>query len=930
MFRTCSRALAILALVLSVAVPAGAQVTITSPKAHLGHNVGDDYYLATYADMIGYWKVLDGQSDRMVLVDIGQTAEGRTQTMAIVTSPENLEKLDYYKGISQKLAHAEGLTDDEARKLAAEGKAIVWIDGGLHATEVVGAQQLIEMVYQLVSRTDAETMRFLNDVIVLCVPANPDGMDLVSGWYMRRPDPLKRSTMGVPTLYEKYAGHDNNRDSYMVNLPETENMHRVLYREWFPQIMYNHHQTGPVGTVVFMPPFRDPFNYYYDPLIPLGVEAVGTAMHSRFVAEGKPGSTMRSGAPYSTWWNGGLRTTTYFHNMIGLLTEIIGNPTPIEIPLVPTKLLATGDYPFPILPQKWVMRQSIDYEVSANRAVIDIASRYRDTLLFNMYKMGKNAIEKGSQDTWTMTPKKVNAAMALVAKERPPQAESAVPERYAAFFSRTVPTKYLDVLRTPDARDPRGYIVPADQPDFPTAIKFVNTFIKNGITVQRATATFQVGGKTYPAGSYILKGAQAFRPYVLDAFEPQDHPDDFAYPGGPPRPPYDSAGWTLAFTMGVGFDRILEPFDGPFEVVTDLQKPPAGVVAMPKGKKAAGYLLSSQVNETFRAINRLIKAKEDVYRLTKPATIDGTAWAAGTVYVAARATTATAVRKLADEFGLNLTGTVSKVPAAAMKLRPVRVGLWDRYGGSMPSGWTRLILEQFEFPFEVVYAPTLDAGGLAAKYDVLVFVDGAIPERETTGPDPFMGGQPKAEDVPAEYRDRLGSISLAKTIPQLRQFVDAGGRLLAIGGSTAVAAHFGLPVTDALVEKSPRGEQKPLGSDKFYIPGSVLSAAIDPTSPLAWGMSSRADVFFDNSPAFTLAPDAGLKGLQPVAWFDSAKPLRSGWAWGQGYLEGTTAVIDAAVGKGHVFLYGPEIAFRAQPHGTYKLLFNGIYYGGGM
>jgi hypothetical protein len=264
-----------------------------------------------------------------------------------------------------------------------------------------------------------------------------------------------------------------------------------------------------------------------------------------------------------------------------------------------------------------------------------------------------------------------------------------------------------------------------------------------------------------------------------------------------------------------------------------------------------------------------------------------------------------------------------------MKLRPVRIGLWDRYGGSMPSGWTRFIFEQFGFPFDVVYPQALDAGGLSARYDVLVFPDGAIPEREGGGPDVFMGGQPRAEDIPAEYRDRLGNVSVAKTVPALKQFVEDGGLLVAVGSSTSIARHLDLPVVNALTEKNPRGEEKTLASDKFYVPGSVLAAAVDTTSPLAWGMSARTDVFFDNSPAFRLAPDGGLKGLKPVVWYDSPKPLRSGWAWGQGYLENALAAIDAAVGKGHVFLFGPEITFRAQPHGTYKLLFNAIYYAGG-
>src|SRR6266404_5996719 len=345
-----SRFLLIIVCVLAIQ----AQTRITSPKEQFGFNIGDDYVLANYTQYVDYLKKLDAESDRMTVEEIGTSSEGRPIYLAIITSPENLKNLARYKEISQRLAHAEGLTEEQARSFAAEGKAVVWIDGGIHATEVLGAQQLIENLYQLVSRTDPETMRFLNDVIVLNCLVNPDGMELVSDWYMREPEPAKRSTDNIPRLYNKYAGHDDNRDFYMTALSESEAINRVLYRDWFPQIVYNHHQTGPAGAVMFSPPFRDPFNYYLDPLVITLLDEVGAAMHSRFVMEGKPGVTSRSGATYSTWWNGGLRTSPYFHNQIGLLTETIGNPTPVDIPFVAAQVLPKTDQPLPISSQqKW-------------------------------------------------------------------------------------------------------------------------------------------------------------------------------------------------------------------------------------------------------------------------------------------------------------------------------------------------------------------------------------------------------------------------------------------------------------------------------------------------------------------------------------------------------------------------------------------------
>jgi hypothetical protein len=823
-----------------------AQTRITTPKEEFGFNIGDDYQLVNYTQYVAYLKKLDRESDRLTVREIGKSSEGRTMYLAIVTSPENQRKLARYQEIAERLAHAEGLTEDQAKALAEEGKAVVWIDGGLHATEVLGSQQLIENIYQLVSRNDAETVRFLNDVIILNCLVNPDGMELVSNWYMKERDPLRRTMNGLPRLYNKYAGHDDNRDFYMTALAETDAINKTLFRDWFPDIVYNHHQTGPAGTVMFSPPFRDPFNYYLDPMVITLLDEVGASMHSRFAAEGKPGVTSRSGANYSTWWNGGLRTSPYFHNQIGLLTEAIGNPTPMEIPFVADRALPKTDTPFPIDPQqKWHFRQSIEYSITANRAVLDYASRNKDRLLFDTYRMGMNSIDRGSRDTWTTTPQRLRNA------------------------------KTFDRLRTPAARDPRGYIVPADQPDFLTATKFINALIKNGVTVHRATSTFKVGDKSYPAGSFVVKTAQAFRPQVLDMFEPQDHPDDFAYPGASPTPPYDIAGWTLAFQMGVMFDRILDSFDGPFEKLDQEALPPAGKVT--DLANPAGYLLSHEVNDSFIAVNRLLQSKESVYWMKSPLTANGKTYPAGTQFIPASSNVLAKLQRMAQDIGLSFDAVDTKPAGDAIALRPKRIALWDRQGGSVSSGWTRYILEKFEFPFTVVMPDALERPTLSEKYDVLILVD------DTT----------------------------STPVTQLKRFLEDGGTILAIGNSTKLAYQLNLPVTDALANLTRRD---------FYVPGSILQSRVDNTKPLAYGMPTYADFFFDSSPAFRVKP-----GADAIAWYDSAEPLRSGWAWGQKSLENAATVVEMNVGKGKLVLYGPEILFRSQPHGTYKLFFNGIF-----
>ncbi|MBL9188663.1 MAG: hypothetical protein JNK23_14370 [Opitutaceae bacterium] len=880
---------------------------ITSPKEHFGFAIGDDYHLATYTQTEAYFKKLAAESDRVRLVDMGRTEEGRTQWMLVISAPENIKALARHKETAQKLARAEGVTEAQARALAAAGKAVVWIDGGLHASETVGSHQLIETAWQLASATDPEMLRILKDVIVLCAHANPDGQELVSSWYMREPEPAKRVLTVTPRLYQKYIGHDNNRDFYLSSQKESTNLNRQLYLEWFPQILYNHHQSGPVGTVIFTPPFRDPFNYNYDPLVIVGVQALGTAMQGRFLQEGKPGATSRSGANYSTWWNGGLRTTAYFHNIIGLLTEIIGNPTPMRIPLVARRQLPSGDIPAPVAPQVWHYRQSIEYSLSANRAILDYASRQRETLLFNIWRMGQNSIDRGNRDSWTTRPSRLDEITRLAEADREGIEPEESPDPSAE--SRTTPTrrlaqKYWDLLRKPEWRDPRGYILPADQTDFPTAVKFINSLVKTGIAIHRATADFEVAGKKYPAGSYIVKAAQAFRPHVLDMFEPQDHPNDFRYEGGPPNRPYDVAGYTLALQMGVKFDRVLEAFDGPFQRLPygQLQTPPAAGIPA-----SAGWSFSRAENNSFILANRLLKAGVDLSTSTRT----------GDFYVPASARAA--LEKSLAGLGVTLRAAPS-APADLRKATPPRIALWDRYGGSMPSGWTRWLFEQFEFPFDVVFAPQIDAGKLREKYDVIVFVSSAIPAAGTRPP---PSARPR--NLPPEYESHLGRITPDKSVPALKEFLQAGGSIVTIGSSTNLAYHLGLPIQSALTERGADGKLRNLPDEKFYIPGSVLTARFNPADPLAWGMPEQADVFFDRSPAFRFGSEAAAAGLRRVGWFDSDKPLRSGWAWGQNHLKDAVTVATAKVGAGRLHLMGSEVAFRGQTHGTFKLLFNALH-----
>lgn len=862
----------------------GVKAQIITPKEHFGFNIGDDYHLANFSQTEAYFKKLAQQSDRILYQVIGKTEEGRDQPMLIVSSPENLAKLSHYKNISQRLARAE-LAEQEAKQLAKEGKSVVWIDGGLHATETVGMHQLIEIAYLLASRNDEETLNILNNCIVLLTHANPDGQELVSNWYMRESTPEKRSLSYLPKLYQKYAGHDNNRDFFMLNLKESQNIARQLFIEWNPQIMYNHHQTAPAGAVVAGAPYRDPFNYVFDPLVITGIESIGAAMATRLYAENKPGYTQRGGSVFSTWYNGGLRTTTYFHNTIGLLTEIIGGPNPFEIPLVPSRLLPNSNTHYPVIPQTWHFKQSIDYSTSLNYAVLNYAAKYKDEVLFNIYRMGRNSIEKGSKDTWSLSPSKVAVVEQAI--------ENLKKQNKELRNQRQNPKQALDsLLKNPKYRDPRVYIISAHQDNPVTTVKFLNALSANGIRIEQAKEAFTHNGKQYPAKSFIIRTNQAFRPHILDMFEAQDHPNDFEYAGGPPIPPYDAAGWTLAYLMHINFDRAYDDVKGNFETLPYGEPVNVIVQTLPNNKF---FLLSNKENETFRLVNELLSKKEKVYR-----TVEGN-------FIIANNSVS---KQILSASGVVVAG-VDKLPKETKVLKPLRIALWDTYGGSMPSGWTRFLFEKYGFNFELVFAPDLDKGNLNAKYDVIVLPSNAIIRPESNLPNN------KPNNIPEPYASQWGSMTIEKTLPQLEQFIKNGGHIIAVGNSAKIAEDLKIGVTNHLVD----AQGKPLKREIFYTPGSVLTAAIDINTVSGKGYPQQIDLYFSNNNVYKIN-DPHIK---PILWFSSEKVLKSGWSWGEKYLKDGVIGFEKQIEKGKLTVFTSDITFRAQTHGTFKLLFNNLY-----
>lgn len=728
-------------LAVCLVLPAAAQVPaqVPAPSDVFGFEPGADFQVADYGQMLDYFRRLDAASDRVRLVEIGRSAQGRPLVMLVLSSADNLARLDRWRSASARLARAR-LDEDQARALAREAKAVVWIDGGLHATELAGSQMSPLLAYRVATEASPEMARIRDEVILLLMPVmNPDGLDLVAGWY-RSQLGTPFETTAPPWLYHAVAGHDNNRDWFMHNLPETAAVSRVLYEEWFPQIVVDHHQSAPAGARIFIPPFADPVNPRIHPGVTAAVNLVGSAMASRFAVEGMPGVV--SGQSYSMWWNGGMRTVPYFHNMVGILTEVAhASPTP--------RLYAREDLPATVggrVPDgtqvlhadPWHgglsrLSDAVDYMVTASVGVLDLAARLREHWLLNVYRMGRDAIARGT------------------------------------------------------AEAPYAYVVPAGQRDPGEAHALVDALRRGGVEVHRALAPFAAGDTTYAAGSFVLYTAQAFRPYLMDLLEPQVYPDRRLYPGGPPEPPYDLTGWTLPLQMGVRVDRVAAPFDVLAVPVTAPVRPEGGV----DGTAGYGYLLAPGPNAAAEAINRLVAAGEAVAWAGRPFTHGGRTYPAGTAVVAAAPATADRVAALARAHGLVFEGVDDAPPVPLYRLGRPRVGIYKSWVAGADEGWTRWLLESYAFAVDTLHDADVRGGDLSG-YDVLI-----LPDQR---PEAILHGHAPGT-MPAPYTGGLGDEGVAA----LRRYVEAGGTLVAFDSASDFAIErLGLPVRNAAAGVSTR------------------------------------------------------------------------------------------------------------------------------
>ncbi len=883
---------------------------LPAPEAFFGFQLGADRKLANWDRLLDYYRRLDA-SDRMTMVELGKSSEGRPFVALFISSPANLTALEKYRQINLRLADPRGIPESEIRTLVSTGKAVIVQSFALHSSEVAASQTAAEYVYDSLTRTDDEATRMRDEVISIVLPSiNPDGTQMIADWYNKYVGTPSEAA-GLPWLYQKYAGHDNNRDAFQMNLPESQHVARVLFREWIPQAFVDHHQMGNAGPRIFIPPYANPVRPSADPLVWREIAWWGAHMGYKLEDAGKTGAI--GDAIYSGWGHMGFHWITPFHNIAGMLTESASArlATPIHQPL---ESLRGGPRNLPAYEAQtnmpsvwpggwWRVRDIVEQQKITAWATVDIAARNRETVLWNHYQKAKRQTERGA------------------------------------------------------AGETKAYVIPASQHDPLTAVKMVNKLLDQGIEVQRASRAFAVGSAKYEAGSFIVPMAQPKMGVVRWMLGRTSYPDNTHTRDRSNNPirPYDMSTDTMTEFMGVRSDPVGEaiPADAAVKLTAHVR------VSGRATPSAAGYVLDGRLNDSFVAVNRLLARNVPVRRVTATA---GPLRAGDFIVAGGHAE---AVADAASATGVDFTPLAGAIPAGAVELRAPRIALYQRYGGgNMDEGWTRLMLEQFQFPFKSVMEAEIRAGGLNAKYDVIVLPSDSMAAMAGTLPpaanaaaapaarggggragagggrgggrggaggrggrgvaavavdNPARGGGagPESGVTPPEFRNNgFGPEGVAA----LQEFVTRGGTLVAFAAAGDLPIQrFNLPVRNVVAGLSATS------STPFWCPGSTLKITVDPSRPGAFGMPSSAfATFLAGSQVYEVSDPARRGDVEVLASYVDKDVLQSGWLLGESAIAGKAAAVSVKLGAGRVVLLGFRAQHRAQTHGTYKFVFNAL------
>ncbi len=714
--------------------------TIQSPEKTFGFKMGTDRKLINWQQIHDYFRMLDANSNRLKLVELGKTTLNRPMLMAIIGSAETMHSLDKYKSIQQKLGRPYTIESDAAQTLIREGKLVLLITMNIHSTEIAASQESVELAYELVTSETPDVQNIRDKVIILMVPSlNPDGQDMVTKWYLKDVDTDYEGSR-MPMKYHFYADHDNNRDWFFFNLAESRHVAKVLYHDWYPEIVMDQHQMGSRGARLFLPPYADPVNPNVQPSLMANVNMLGKHVVADMHDAGFTG--LVTGTIFNAFFEGTMSKTPLWHNRIGILTEAasVNIASPVFFPK--TSLHGMG-IDLPEYSQQtnflapwpggwWHLRDIIEYEKAATYSILKLAATYKTKFKQNFYRLNKQAITEGQ------------------------------------------------------TKAPYAYLIPPGQNDPNNAVEMLKRLRIANVDIYEAQENFHTTRGDFPEGTFIIPLAQPGRAYIKDLMEIQQYPNLREYPGGPPRQPYDVTAWTLPLQ----FDVKTLALDNPLHVKMKKVDPQLTITSTVE----PGYVaVERRFNHSYKLINSLAQSGVPIHQLSK----DWQQLKRGTFIINATTKNLHLIQQKCKE----LQVPVGKIAdSAGMPVTPVKEARIAIYQPWLPwvydEGWLRLVLDNFGFKYSILHNEDFTKlKNLRDKFDILIF--------GSEGSSWIVNGKGEKQSAPRlgepkirkQYKGGIGKDGTR--IAQL--FMKTGGRVLFLGDACNFAIdELHLPVDNPL------------------------------------------------------------------------------------------------------------------------------------
>ncbi len=847
-----------------------AQSVVPTPESFFGFKPGADRMLFNYERLIDYLRQLDEISPRLKMVPIGKSPLGKPMYVACFSAAENIDNLNRLKTINKRLALEPDIPDMERRRLIHEGRVFVIATLSMHSGEVAPSQAAPLIAYHLVTTTDPNEVKQLQQVVYLMVPNhNPDGMDMIVSHYQRYKG-SKWEDSSMPGVYHKYVGHDNNRDFVILSQQDTKAISYLFSHDWFPQVMVEKHQMGSLSARYYVPPPHDPIAENVDEELWNWVSIFGANLITDMTQQGLAGISQHY--IFDDYWPGSTETCLW-KGVIAFLTEAASVKYATPVYVEPNELNAFGkglseykksiNMPLPWPGGWWRLGDIVRYELASTYSILKTAALHKEAILRFRNDLCRKEVKKGQSEP------------------------------------------------------PYYYILPRQQHDPGELVNLVRLLQEHGISVYRLQKPVETSSLHARVGDLVVPLAQPFRSFIKEIMERQYYPIRHYTPDGEIIKPYDITSWSLPLHRGIKaleIDRRIRPLETSIVLLSDPFCPEQSA-----GTSERPLLFSVNENESYKAAFLAVKWGLKVERLKEAVNIDDHPFPTGSFLI-----------HIPAEKRNKLTEAVSATPVALPSssqpvtepFRVPRIALVETYFHDMDAGWTRFIFDTYSIPFTIVRPGDFEHTNFSKRFDVVIFPD--------ANKDVLMTGKYKSRDntynissYPPEYTKGIGKDGMKR----LMTFLDAGGLIVSWGRSTALFSgtlsiqhgketeEFQLPFQD---------QSQALKKKGLYCPGSLVNILIRQEHPLTLGMPSKIGVFYRGRPVFRTSIPRFDTDRRVLGLFPERHILASGYCEHDELLANASAMIWMRKGKGQLVLFAFQPQFRASTQAAYKLMFNAL------